>query len=192
MFEELCAQVSSEFPSFRIARKQDSHLMRAIAVLLAVVTLGRMRKFMTSYTTTLGCTVYVSSGWDASDEVSKCVLLRHERVHMRQSKRLGRLLYSFLYLVPFFPLGFAYWRTKLEKEAYEESMRATVQMRGTSVVFSPAYKEWMVGQFCGPAYGWMWAFGRESVGEWFDKTLDSVVREYVGKPPRPPASARRL
>jgi len=190
MFDELCIQIRSEFPDFKLVRKQDSAMMKALGFLLKVVTLWQARQFMQSYITTIGRTVYTNVDWEAMDEASRCIVLRHERVHMRQAARLGRLWFSFLYAVPFLPLGLAWWRAKLEMEAYEESIRATVELRGTNIVFSKEYRAWMLRQFCGSMYGWMWPFPK-AINRWFDGAVDKAVREYIARP-KPVQQARGL
>lgn len=180
MLAELCTEIKSEFPDFGLVPKSESGFMKAINAFLLAATFGQLNRFMTSYITTIGHTVYTPSGWDQMEEVSKVVVLRHERVHMRQQRRYGRLLFSFLYLLPFFPLFLAYWRRKFEMEAYEESMRAEVELRGTAVVFSSQYRDWMVSQFVGPQYGWMWPF-KGAVTRWCMDTVEKVVNDYIQK-----------
>ena len=69
--------------------------------------------------------LYVPDRWEETDESTRLVTLCHERVHLRQRRRYGDIVMTFLYLVPFFPLGLAYGRARLEWEAYTETLRAT-------------------------------------------------------------------
>src|SRR3972149_9289554 len=119
---ELEIAIRKEFPGFLIKKKTDSRMMRAIDLFLKIITFGQMKKFMSSFITTVGEVVYVPDNWDGKTEQNRMIVLRHERIHMRQAKRYTRPLFSFLYL--FFPLPtvFAYFRMRLEREAYEESM----------------------------------------------------------------------
>jgi|SRR5690606_22038558 len=170
--QDLIAEIKREFPKFSIVKKQDSKLMRTIAVFLRILTFGQATDFMSRFHTTIGYTLYVSSSWDSMPNQGKMVVLRHERVHMRQAAAYGLLLFSFLYL--FFPLPFilAYFRMKFEREAYEESMRATLELYpgGISILTRPFYKERMVRHFTSAEYFWMWPFKR-SVEKWFDGYL---------------------
>ena len=84
--------------------------------------------------------------------------MRHERVHLRQRRRYGDLVMTFLYLVPFFPLGLAYGRARIEWEAYTETMRATAELLGSDARDRTALRAHIVQQFTSGAYGWMWPF----------------------------------
>jgi len=77
---------------------------------------------------------------------------------------------TFLYLVPFFPLGLAYGRARLEWEAYAETLRATAELAGLSAARAPALRDQIVGRFTGSAYGWMWPF-RRTVERWYDGVI---------------------
>lgn len=181
MLYELCEEVRAEFPGFKIVRKDESALMKAISIALMVVTLGQMRTFMTGFVTTIGQTVYVPSSWDMQGESSRSVVIRHERIHMRQSARYGWLLFSLGYLFFPLPLGFAYVRARLEMEAYAESIRATVEYFGTAAVISPAFQERIVRHFTSAEYGWMLP-ARTTVKRWVRDAVDAAVSEYLGKP----------
>src|SRR5262245_20415056 len=106
--EAFLREIQAEFRNFRIVYKRHSRLSRVIDVLLRLVTGGQMRTFMTLYHTVIGETLYVPDVWDRMSAVDKIVLLRHERVHLRQKRRLTFLGLAFVYLVPWFPIGLAY------------------------------------------------------------------------------------
>jgi hypothetical protein len=163
----LVGEITSEFPRFRILPKSESRLMSAIDQFLRAVTLGRQTRFLTEYHTVLGHTLYVAPSWKTMSARDKMVLLRHERVHLRQSRRLGSIAMAFIYLIPFFPLGLAYGRAKLEWEAYRETLRATLELMGPEAVSSETLRLRIVSRFTGPDYGWMWPF-RKSVEAWYD------------------------
>lgn len=170
--DELKAEILAEFPDFKVVPKSESSLMRAINAFLLVISFGQIRQFMTSFTTTVGTTVYVTDGWKDSTDESKKILLRHERVHMRQARRLTRPLFSFLYLFVFLPGGLAWFRAKFEKEAYEESFRAAYEYYGREHVFSKEFRDHVAKNFTGPAYLYMWPFPK-TVDKW---VLDAVER----------------
>lgn len=177
MLDELLAEIQTEFPGFTIVKKPDSRLMRVLSWFLLVVTFGAQRRFMDKYVTTIGNTVYVPSDWDSWSPLSRVEVLRHERVHMRQQKKYGLVLFTFLYLVPFFPLFFAYGRARLEMEAYTESARAKAQLRGSQYVKTQEFRNWMASQFLTGAYGWMWIH-KPTVLKWVDKAIADAVREF--------------
>jgi hypothetical protein len=83
---------------------------------------------------------------------------------------------TFLYLLPFFPLGLAYGRARIEWEAYTETQRATAELLGRDALHSRALRERIVGRFTGPDYGWMWPF-RKQVERWYDAAVAQIERE---------------
>lgn len=165
------AEMKAEFPSFEILPKRGSKLQRAIHVALAVVTLGGMRTYATQYHTVLFGKLWVPDSWEQMSDVDRYVLLRHERVHLRQRARMGDLVMGFVYLVPFFPLGLAYGRARIEWEAYTETILATYETAG--IDRARALKRHIVDRFVGPDYGWMWPF-RGSVERWFDAVITEI------------------
>ncbi len=174
--EHCIEEMRAEFPRFRVVRKADSGLSRAIDVALRVITLGGQRVFMTRYYTVIGDTLYVPEGWDDVDPVEAVITLRHERVHLRQRRRWTLPGMAFLYLVPILPLGLAWGRARIEWEAYEETIRATWDLRGADAARSTHLREHVVGRFVGPDYGWMWPF-RSSVERWYDDALERIANE---------------
>lgn len=163
-------EIKKEFPSFRVVMKKDSRLMSVLDVLLRIISFGQLRYFM-KFTTTLGTTVYVPNDWERFEALTRAVILRHEAVHMRQSRRYGRLLFSFLYLFFPLPVVLAYYRTELEKEAYEESLRAYHEY-GVDIRLIKAQ---MVSHFTSAEYLWMWPL-KKSVEAWFDTTVERITK----------------
>ncbi len=171
LLRALLAQMQAEFPRFRIRKKRESALQKAIHVALAIITLGGQRVYMTRYHTVLFGTLWVPDAWDQMTDEDKYILLRHERVHLQQRARLGDVAMTFLYLVPFFPLFLAYGRARLEWEAYVETLRATAELRG--VAAAEALREHIKQRFTGAEYGWMWPFPR-SFDRWFDEAMADI------------------
>jgi len=173
---DLLHDLKVEFPDFRLMPKSDSTFMRVLHVLLSIVTFGGASKsFMSDYVTTIGHTVYIPDGWGRIPAEEKVVLLRHERVHLRQARKYGQLFFSFLSLCFALPLFLAYYRAKFEKEAYEESMRADAEQYGLTV-FNDKYREFILRQFTGPMYGWMWPFSA-GIETWYQETVKRVSKE---------------
>jgi hypothetical protein len=171
--ELLVAEMREEFPRFRIVPKHGSALSRIIDVLLRVLTLGAQRHYLSHYHTVIGDTLYVPRTWPATSDLDRAILLRHERVHLRQRRRYGTALMTFLYLVPFFPVGLAYGRARLEWEAYTETLRATAELLGIQAARSPELRRRIVERFTGGDYGWMWPFRRQ-VEAWYDDALARI------------------
>jgi hypothetical protein len=178
----ILAELEAEFPSFRIAKKRSSRLQRAIHVALAILTLGGQRVYLSRYHTVLFGKLWVPDAWDTMTDDDKYVLLRHERVHLRQRARMGDVVMGFLYLVPVFPLFLAYGRARIEWEAYVETLRATAEVYGADAAeaLRPAIKQ----RFVGPDYGWMWPFPR-TIDRWFDEAM-ADVRATLGVATRTP------
>ncbi|MCA9588000.1 MAG: hypothetical protein KC657_21900 [Myxococcales bacterium] len=172
--DALTREIVAEFPSFAIVDKRESALQRAIHVALSVVTLGGQRSYLTKYHTVLFGKLWVPDAWGEEDDEDRFILLRHERVHLRQRKRLGDVVMAFVYLVPFFPLGLAYGRARIEWEAYVETLRATCEVRGLAA--AEALRPHIVGRFTGPDYGWMWPFPSQ-VHRWFDEAIADLRAE---------------
>ena len=175
---EFIDELHREFPSFRIVRKAESRFAKAMDVALKILTLGGQREFMGRYYTVIGDTLYVPIGWDETNPLDAVITLRHERIHLRQRRRLTFPVMILVYLFLPLPLGLAYGRARLEWEAYSETLRATLELRGPKALQSAQLKERIVTQFTSPAYGWMWPF-RSAVEGWYD----AKVRELLAVPP---------
>ena len=171
-------EIRAEFPAFRIVPKENSDFSKAIDVALRIVTLNGQRSFMTRYHTVIGDTLYVPPTWENMSDVDRVILLRHERVHLRQRRRYGFLPMAFLYLIPFFPLGLAYGRARIEWEAYVETLRATAENYGVAAVTQATFREHIVARFIGPDYGWMWPF-RSSVERWYAEAVAELEQSFT-------------
>jgi hypothetical protein len=176
--ERLLDEIRGEFPAFAIRPKRASGFQRAIDLALRVVTLGRMRTYLTHYHTVLFGTLWVPESWTSMSDDDRYVLLRHERVHLRQRRRMGDLPMAFVYLIPIVPLGLAYGRARLEWEAYEETLAATLEVHGLDA--AKALRAPIVLRFRGADYGWMWPFPRV-VGAWFDDALERIAASHQAR-----------
>jgi hypothetical protein len=177
-------EIESEFPDFRIVPKAGDPLSKAIDVALRTLTVGKQDRYLSEYHTVLGYKLYVPQSWERLDDLGRVILLRHERVHLRQRRRYGAALMTFLYLVPFAPLGLAWGRARIEWEAYTETLRATAELRGLAAAKSSALRAEIIGRFSGPDYGWMWPFPAQ-LGRWYDGVIEQIERERQGKAPPP-------
>lgn len=170
---ELLAEIRDEFPTFEILRKRDSALQKAIGQFLAVVTLGGQRHYLTRYHTVLFGKLYVPDAWDAMDDGARYVLLRHERVHLRQRRRMGDVAMALAYLLPFFPVGLAWGRARIEWEAYVETIAATAELYGLDA--ARALEGEIVRRYVGPDYGWMWPFPG-TIRKWFADVIERLEK----------------
>lgn len=166
-------EIRKEFPRFRIVAKRHDRLSHLIHAALLVVTLGGQRYYLSHYHTVLGDTLYTPDSWDSTPDLDRVITLRHERVHLRQRRRYGFALMAFLYLIPFFPVGLAYGRARIEWEAYAETLRATAELKGLAAAEDPALRKALLERFAGAAYGWMWPF-RAAVSRWIDQVLEEI------------------
>lgn len=174
--DALVEEIVGEFPTFRIRPKADSRLQRAIDRALRIVTLGAQHEYLTRYHTVLGYTLWVPTSWPHSSDEARYILLRHERIHLRQRRRYGMIAFALLYLLPLLPLGLAYGRARIEWEAYTETLRATAEVKGLAAARDPELHDYLVKQFASGAYGWMWPFPRVIRG-WIDEALRQIEQE---------------
>mgnify|MGYP001821572171 CR=1 FL=1 len=166
----LLDSIREEFPRFRVIKKSDSPLHRAIHYVLIGVTFGGMRSYLSSYQTTIGQRVYVTDDWDQQPAERRYITMRHELIHIRQFARFTLPGLALLYVLFPAPLGLAYLRARFEWEAYTETIRATAEVSGLEAARSPALRERIISQFTGPSYGWMWPF-RKQLERWYDRVL---------------------
>ncbi|MDP9149629.1 MAG: hypothetical protein M3O36_06785 [Myxococcota bacterium] len=170
----LLAEIRREFRGFEIRRKRESLLQRAIAILLLGLTLGGQRHYLTRYHTVLFGRLYVSDAWDLMGDDARYILLRHERVHLRQRERMGDLSMALVYLLVFFPIFLAWGRARIEWEAYADTIRATAEVHGLDA--ARALADEVIRRFVGPDYGWMWPFPR-TVRGWFAEVIADLEAE---------------
>lgn len=177
--ESLLDEIRREFPTFEVRAKRHSALQRAIGIALAVVTLGGQRAYLTRYHTVLFGRLYVPDAWDRMSDADRYVLLRHERVHLRQRERMGDLAMAVVYLLPILPLFLAWGRARIEWEAYVETIRATAEISGLEA--ARALEDEIVRRYVGPDYGWMWPFPR-AVRGWFAEVIERLEAEGTSLP----------
>jgi len=172
--DDLLTDIQREFPGFVVVPKRGNTLQRVVGWLLAIVTFGGQRHYLTRYHTVLFGKLYVPDAWDGMDDAARYILLRHERVHLRQRRRMGDVMMAFVYLVPIFPLFLAWGRARIEWEAYVETIRATAEVHGLDA--ARALEEDIVRRYVGPDYGWMWPFPG-TVRAWFGEVMADLEAE---------------
>ena len=177
VLDDFLAEMRAEFPRFVVIEKSQSPLSKAIDALLKVVTLGGQRSYLTQYYTVLGDRLYVPAAFAEVDPIEAVITLRHERIHLQQRRRYTLIGMAVLYLLLPFPLGLAYGRARIEWEAYTETLRATLELRGEEALRSEALRRRIVQQFTSPAYGWMWPF-EKAVEGWYDEAVARILAEH--------------
>jgi hypothetical protein len=169
---QLLAEIQREFPDFAIVPKRGDRLQHAIAFALALATVGGQRRYISAYHTVLFGKLYVADAWANMDDSSRYILLRHERVHLRQRRRMGDLPMAFVYLLPIFPVFLAWGRARIEWEAYRETIRATAEVHGLAA--ARALEAEIVRRYVGPDYGWMWPFPA-TIRRWFRQAITELA-----------------
>lgn len=152
---------------YKLVYKSDSNFMKFLNFFLKLIN----KNFMDEYTTTIGTTIYLPTKWDTWSSKNCETILAHEKVHLKQQKEYGSLLFSFLYLFVFFPVFFAHFRVKFEMEAYEENIKFDIQTYGVEHVKSDKYRNRILDNFLSSSYGWMGYFRKVELNDWFDKTV---------------------
>jgi len=110
--ENVLVKAKEIFPDLTIKFKDQSTLMKIISKILFF-----NKYFMTSFTTTLGSTIYFpSKKFIELRPISTLVVLIHEMVHVYDAKKWTKVLFSLLYMFPlslalvFLPLLFVSWQ----------------------------------------------------------------------------------
>ncbi len=178
-YDTLVEALRAEIPGFRIVRKDQSRFHRAIHIALIGVTFGQMRTYLDSFQTTIGKTVYVTADWDEWTPDERYVTLRHEAVHLRQFRKYTLPVMAVLYVLLPLPMGLAYFRAQFEKEAYAETVRAAAEVHGADYARSDHHRKYVIGQFVGASYGWMWPFPAH-LNRWYDRVLATIARPGIG------------
>lgn len=158
-------------PEYDLKMKSESWLQRLIGKIMGMV--GN-KTYMTSFWTTIGYTTYRPSnpGW------GEWTVICHEGMHAIQARHMGSIVMGMLYLIPLTLiapialLGFwhwwfliiaaacalplpAYFRMKMEVEAYQISMAVTYWMTGN---VPQSNIEYIKKNFTGWNYYKMWPF----------------------------------
>lgn len=172
-YDRLLAEMSEEFPRFRIIPKSESALQKLIHQALVVLTLGQMREYLSGYQTTLGQRIYTTPNWERRSRADRYAVLCHERIHMRQFRRYTWPGMTLLYLLVPLPMGLAYFRARFEMEAYAESIRAAAELHGVAHVREASFRDHILKQFTSASYGWMWPFPGY-MARWYQGQLDQL------------------
>lgn len=173
-----------------VVKKSAYWHQRAAGAALFAVTFGGQDKYLSHYVTTLGHTIYVPDDFYDWAPTRALEILRHEAVHVAQFERYGFLVMVLFYGILPLPMGLAWFRARLEWEAYEETLRAVAEVEGLAAARDPALREEIVRRFTGPDYGWMWPFPR-TIERWIDAALVKIEGELAQSEPSTPSAEKR-
>jgi hypothetical protein len=156
---ETLVKLQAEFPKFKVVVKEESKLMRFFNFFLSPFN----PSFMSTYTVTLGQTIYMPKWMIGKDYMVE--VLRHEAVHIRDSKKWGPLYYISYCILPIGPAFRAYW----ELRGYTESMQCEYDQYG----YVPEKSiKFYASQFTSSNYLWMFPF---------PKTIEKMLRSRADK-----------
>ena len=167
------AELQAEFPRLRVVAKQEHAWSQRINRVLRALTLGGQAAYLSTYTTVLGCTIYLPSSWEQRSDEARYITLRHEAVHLRQFRRYSVLGMTLIYGLPLLPVGLAAGRAWIEWEAYRETLAAYADVYGMQAARDPALHAHIRLQFAGPAYLFMWPFPLMVQG-WIDREVAAL------------------
>lgn len=197
-FLDLVKNSQKHFPDLKIKYKDSSSFMKFIGTLLFF-----NKRFMTSYTTTIGSTVYFpNTSFVRTKPIASSIILLHELVHIYDSKKFSNLLFSFLYLTPqilallavpfYFLIGWwsslflilllplpSFFRMYFERRAYFTSLYVLYRL-GKKLNFDPRLEEnkaSFIKQFKNSSYYYMWIFNLDGS---FEEATQNILK---GKTP---------
>ena len=193
-FQNLVTCAQKYFPDLQIKYKNESLFMKLLSKLLFF-----NKGFATSYTTTIGSTIYFpTEAFVKSRPISSIVVLLHELVHIKDSYKYTKPLFSFLYLTPqilflvclpllliswkiaiplmlFFALPIpSFFRMHFEKRAYIASLyvlqKLSIRMNFNAEL--DKQKDYFLQQFKNSYYYYMWVF--KNINKDFDYALIKI------------------
>lgn len=193
-FQDLVTAAQKYFPDLQVKYKDQSTFMKAMGKVLFFNP-----SFMTHYTTTIGSIVYFpNESVVQSRPSSAAIVLLHELVHIHDSKKWSRFLFSFLYLtpqvlillaLPLFLLSWklalpllllfaspipSYFRMYFEKRAYLTSLYSLNKL-GQRLNFPPllaSQEDVFIKQFKNSSYYFMWPFS--NLKQEFDSAVAKI------------------
>jgi hypothetical protein len=171
MYDALVDRLQSQ--GVRLVTKDRVWHQRAIDHLLRIFTFGGNSAYLDRYVTTIGRTIYLTPDWHARPLADRYETLRHEAVHLAQFRRWGVVPMAIAYVLLPLPFGLAWCRMRLERAAYEETLRVAYLLGGRRAV--ERLRAHVIAQFTSGSYGWMWPFPR-ALDRWFDDFADSLER----------------
>lgn len=206
-YDWMVEAIKADIPGFEIKFKDKNLVSKLIGMLVWVFN----RTYMTKYTTTRGGNVYFPSREFVSySYLNAWKILAHEWVHLHDRKEQG-IWFELGFLLPqlgaaisllsLLSIWFSNWwlldllalvlaapipspgRMKVELRAYAMSMAVNLWQYG---YVKESTKEWIVKQFTGPNYYFMWPF-KEDMKKRLDGAEEAIktgeVMEWPGAKP---------
>lgn len=172
-YNKIYSRIKSAYPKFDVLEKENSTFMKILNVFMIILSFGQNKEFLTKYITTIGYKIYVPEFWFRTPYHIRIEKLYHEAIHMEQRTRYGILFYPLYLLGLPFPIFFAYYRTKFEKEGYEATMQYHYKRYGEQF-FTTEYKNSILEKFSSSGYLWMW-MNKSSIEKWYDDFLKEMT-----------------
>jgi len=191
--ERFVDSIQSVTPGYKLVPKEDSRLMKFLAIILFF-----NGDFMSRYTTTVGSTVYMPKD-HISSGTRNLSTLAHEAQHVWDHNRwYGHIFYAVGYILPqvlalgallsLLAIWFSNWwllallslvflapipapaRMAIERRGYLMSLACEWWMYGRDGV---SEYTWPVDNFASGDYYWMWPF-RKGLVSWFVSELEQI------------------
>ena len=186
-------------PEFKIREKSNPNIfMKIISFFVSLFN----KRFNTGYITVIGGTMWVPEGYmTRAPDISVVELLAHETMHELDRKKLGTFLFSFLYLTPqvlaifsllaLLAIWFSnYWllcllfllflapipspaRMQFEVRGYRTNVFFMRHVDGISEEHLTKNIEYIVQQFTGPYYYFMWPFKKHLINKLRDRSCET-------------------
>lgn len=129
--------------------------------------------FLTDISTTVGSTIYVCANWNQLSAKDAKLSLEHETTHVLQFSKYIFPIMSFLYLFFPLPVGLAYFRYRMEREAYFNELvlarEMCLQELGDWSKERERLINWVVSVLGSGMYLWPWP--KSWIRKWFEKNL---------------------
>jgi len=180
-----------------IKHKEDVFGWQLLTMIVLTLTLGQVNLLKQSWTT-IGNVVYVPVRTDKEGKILRYgdlpytdyKGLAHEIVHVEQfykwrlksmkyGRAAGAVLLILYYLFVFFPIGLAYGRYRIEREAFLEGLLAA---KAIGLEIPPLIERAVYHCSTSPWYLWMWPFPR-LVRHWFETQYESRCRSKLRPSP---------
>lgn len=118
------------------------------------------------YTQCINKTIYLPYDWKNRSRRQQYYTLVHEATHAIQFKKYGLFLMSLLYLFIPFPVVFAWFRAKFEREAKRNVFLEKKKLNEPVLheLEMPSY----ISTFSSSSYLWMWPF-KKQLKRWYRK-----------------------
>lgn len=174
-----------------IRHKEEVFGWQLLAVIVVILTFGQINLLKQSWTT-IGNVVYVPIRTNKEGKILRYgdlpytdyCCLSHEMVHVKQfykwrvksmkyGRAVGDALLILYYFFVFFPVGLAYGRYKIEREAFLEGLFAA---KAIGLDVPPRMERAIYHCSTSPWYLWMWPF-RRSVRRWFEEQFETKTHK---------------